>query len=128
MHLHYSPFQHATGEQVAEADVNQYRTEKVIQKLLAKDMTKRQDMGCTMPVAAAAAIPGTPTAFISPNPVGTMKDIKNVMSPTGVSASPKMSHVFDQKYRTRNRAGYGDRPAAGESLQKNLMYAGANLE
>lgn len=128
MHLHYNPFQYGTGLQVAEQDVNTYKTVKVLQKLTAKDTTKTQNMGCTISVDAAASIPGSPTAFISPNPVGTMKDIKMVMSPTGLASSPKLSHVYDQKYRTRNRMGYGDRQVAGESMQKQLIHAGANLE
>ena len=107
MHLHYSPFQFATGEQVATTDVNVKKVISTLKKLTRKDKT--HDMHSTMPCYEAEMIPGTPTAFISPNRVGVMKDIKMPMAPVGVVAAPKAAPAFDHSYRTRGRQGYGDR-------------------
>lgn len=113
MHLHYSPFQHATGVEVSDNNVNVYKVAKTIQKLTKKDTSKTMNMGSTMSCQEAAMIPGSPTAFISPNSIDSMRDIKMPLAPTGVSRGvvPKSSPAMDTSYRTRNRVGYGDRPA-----------------
>jgi hypothetical protein len=56
-------------------------------------------------------IPGTPNAFISPNPVGVMKDLKKPMAPTGVSRgmAPKAAPAIDYTHRNKGREHYGDR-------------------
>jgi len=110
MHLHYSPFQFATVEQVSETNVSAKKTVKTLQKLTRKDTAKSHNMDSTFPCSEAAMIPGTPTAFISPNPIGTMKDLKMPMAAVGVAAAPKSAPAFDHSYRTRGRQGYGDRP------------------
>jgi hypothetical protein len=109
MHLHYSPFQFATAEEVADCDVSATKVVKTLKKLTAKDTSKTHDMKSTMPCASASMIPGTPNAFISPNPVGVMKDIKMPMAPTGVVKPMAEQRGYDHSYRTRGRAEYGDR-------------------
>jgi len=109
MHLHYSPFQFATGVEVATNDVSAMKVVKTLKKLTKKDTSKTHDMGSTMSCADADKIPGTPTAFISPNSVGAMKDLCMPMAPTGVRAAPVMAHHYDDSYRKRGRIGYGDR-------------------
>lgn len=107
-HLHYSPFQFATVEQVSNTDVSAKKVLKTLKKLTRHDKT--HDMGSTMSCSEAEMIPGSPTAFISPNPTGVMKDLKMPMAPVGVAPAPKAAPAFDHSYRTRGRAGYGDRP------------------
>ena len=108
-HLHYSPFQFATAVEVSTCDVSAAKIVKTLKKITKKD--HKQNLNSTMPCAEAAMIPGTPTAFISPNRVGTMKDIKMPIAPTGVSrgAAPKAAPAYDHSYRTRGREHYGDR-------------------
>jgi len=76
MHLHYSPFQHATGVEVSEYDIDAHKVAKTIKKLISKDTSKTRNMGSTMSCEQAAMVPGTPTAFISPNKIDSMRDIK----------------------------------------------------
>ena len=107
MHLHYSPFQFATAEEVSNTDVSVKKVVKALKKLTSKDKT--HDMHSTMSCAEAATIPGTPTAFISPNRPGVMKDLKMPMAPVGVAPAPKAAAAYDHSHRTRSRQGYGDR-------------------
>ena len=109
MHLHYSPFQFATDVEVVNCDVSAKKVVKTLKTLTAKDTSKTHNMGSTMSADAAARIPGTPTAFISPNPVGTMKDIKTPMAPALVRQASVRAPHYDQEYRSRGRLGYGDR-------------------
>jgi len=106
-HLHYSPFQFATDVQASNTDVSAKKVVKTLKKLTRKDMT--HDLHSTMSVAEAAMIPNTPTAFISPNPIGVMKDLKMPMAAVGVCEAPKAAPAFDHSYRMRGRQGYGDR-------------------
>jgi hypothetical protein len=107
MHLHYSPFQFATIEQVSNTDVNVKKVARTLKKLTKSDKT--HDMHSTMSCSEAATIPGTPTAFISPNAPGTMKDLKLPMAPVGVAPAPQAAPAYDHSHRTRSRQGYGDR-------------------
>ena len=109
MHLHFSPFQFSTAEQVSESDVSVKKIVATLKKLTKSDKT--HDMGSTMSCADAAMIPGTPNAFISPNPVGVMADLKNPIAPTGVSrgVAPKAAPAYDHSYRNKGREHYGDR-------------------
>lgn len=109
MHLHYSPFQFATEVEVVDSDVSAMKVVKTLKALVKKDTSKTHDMGSTMPCAAAAAIPGTPTAFISPNLPGVMKDIKMPMAAVGVAPKPMAAEHYDHGHRSRGRVGYGDR-------------------
>jgi len=111
MHLHYSPFQFATGVEVSTGDVSAMKVEKVLKALTKKDTSKTHDMHSTMPCHEAARIPGTPTAFISPNSVGAMKDLKTPMAPALVSRKPPAmaAEHYNHEYRSRGRVGYGDR-------------------
>lgn len=79
-----------------------------------------KNMGCVMTCEQAARIPGTPTAFISPNPVGTMKDIKMPMAPTGVPDKPMASAAYDFAHRSKMRQGYGDRGV--DKMKSNVGY------
>lgn len=110
MHLHYSPFQFATGEQVSDTAVSGKKIIKTLQKITRKDTAAVRNMDSTFPSSEASMIPGTPNAFISPNPVGVMKDIGMPMAAVGVAAAPKAVPAYDHSYRTRGRSGYGDRP------------------
>ena len=107
MHLHYSPFQFATDVEVSTGDVSAKKVVKVLKALTKSDKT--HDMHSTMSCDAAASIPGSPTAFISPNPVGTMKDLKAPIAPALVRHASSAAPHYDQEYRSRGRLGYGDR-------------------
>lgn len=107
MHLHYSPFQFATAEEVSNTDVSVKKVLKTLKKLTKSDKTK--DMHSTMSCSEAAMIPGTPTAFISPNRPGVMKDLGLPMAPVGLAPAPKAAAAYDHSHRTRSRQGYGDR-------------------
>ena len=120
MHLHYSPFQHATGVEVSTDHVNQAKVVKTLEGLTKADRMASKNMGCVMTVEQAARIPGTPTAFISPNPVGTMKDIKMPMAPTGVPDKPTASAAYDFAHRSKMRQGYGDRGV--DKMKSNVGY------
>ena len=80
VHMHYSPYQFANVEQVASEDVSVARVLKTNKKLTKKDANRSHNMNSTISRADAHEIihNTSPNAFISPNPVGTMKDIKSV--------------------------------------------------
>lgn len=80
MHIHYSPFQFANTVQAADGDVSLKRVLNENKKLTKKDAKKAHNMNSTIPCSDAREIlyNSSPTAFISPNPVGAMKDIKAV--------------------------------------------------
>jgi hypothetical protein len=113
MHLHFSPFQFATAVQVSDYDVSAKKVVATLKKLTRKDTAEshRLGMGSVMSCSEADMIPGSPNAFISPNPVGVMADIKKPMAPTGISRgmAPKSAPAYDHSYRTRGREHYGDR-------------------
>jgi hypothetical protein len=119
MHLHYSPFQHATSVEYSTEHVNQGKVAKTLEGLTKADRMASKDMGCVMSVEQAARIPGTPTAFISPNPIGVMKDIKMPIAPIILPGKPEAAPALDTSYRTRMRTGYGDR---GIDKMKNSGY------
>ena len=109
MHLHYSPFQFATDMEVSTSDVSATKIVKTLKALTKKDTSKTHDMGSTMSCADAEKIPGSPNAFISPNPTGVMKDLKAPMAPALVRHSPASAPSYDSEHRGRSRMGYGDR-------------------
>lgn len=74
VHMHYSPFQFATSEQVAERDVGVKKAVAKLNKMTARDKLIPKLMSCE----EARSIPGTPTAFISPNPVDVMRTAHSV--------------------------------------------------
>jgi hypothetical protein len=78
VHHHYSPFQFATGVQVSEGEVSVKKVLKTLKKLTAKDAARAKAIPSTMPREEAHMIPGTPNAFISPNPIDGMRSIKSV--------------------------------------------------
>ena len=78
VHLHYSPFQFATGDQVLEHDVSTKKILKTNARLTKKDATKAKLIPTTMPCSEAHQIIGTPNAFISPNSVDGMRMVRSV--------------------------------------------------
>jgi hypothetical protein len=74
VHLHYSPFQFATDVQVVERDVGVKKVVAKLNKMTARDKLTPKLMSCE----EARSIPGTPTAFISPNPVDVMRTAHSV--------------------------------------------------
>jgi hypothetical protein len=74
VHLHYSPFQFATEEQVATHDVGAKKVVAKLNKMTARDKLAPK----LMSREEALSIPGTPTAFISPNTVDVMRTAHSV--------------------------------------------------
>ena len=74
VHLHYSPFQFATDVQVADHRVGVKKVVAKLKKMTARDKLAPKLMSCE----EARSIPGTPTAFISPNPPDVMRTAKSV--------------------------------------------------
>ena len=111
MHLHYSPFQAATALEVVTSDISVPKIVKTLKRLVKKDTSKTHNMGSTMSCSEAEMIPGSPTAFISPNKIDSMRDIHKPMAATGVRRGvvPTAAPAVDHTYRNRNRVGYGDR-------------------
>lgn len=72
----YSPFQFATNIGVEGDDLQSgKKVMKVTKRLTARDkLPKAALMSCE----EAKMIPGTPSAFIAPNSVDTMRMVKNV--------------------------------------------------
>jgi hypothetical protein len=73
-HLHYSPFQFATEVQASENEVNVKKVVKTLKRKTAGDKVTPK----LMTREEAHSIPGTPTAFISPNSVDVMRTVKSV--------------------------------------------------
>ena len=82
VHHHYSPFQFATGVQVAEDEVNVKNILKTNARLTSKDKAKAKLIPTTMTCAEAHSIIGTPTAFISPNRPDVMRSVHSVFGAT----------------------------------------------
>ena len=76
VHMHYSPYQFATNVGIEGNDLQSgKKVRKVTKRLTARDkLPKPALLSCE----EAKMIPGTPNAFISPNPTDVMRMIKNV--------------------------------------------------
>lgn len=74
VHLHYSPFQFATEVQALDHDVSAKKVVSKLNKMTARDKLTPKLMSCD----EARSIPGTPTAFISPNSVDVMRTARSV--------------------------------------------------
>ena len=74
VHTHYSPFQWATSVQAITHDVNAKKVVSKLTKMTARDKLSPKLMSCD----EARSIPGTPTAFISPNAVDVMRTARSV--------------------------------------------------
>jgi hypothetical protein len=74
VHLHYSPFQFATEEQAATHNVGVKKVVAKLNKMTARDKLTPK----LMSREEALSIPGTPTAFISPNSVDVMRTANSV--------------------------------------------------
>jgi len=77
-HMHYSPFQFSTAEQTILPKKEVIKEKKLMVSLKADRKKKTHDLGCTMPLAVAHSVSDLPNAYISPNGVSEMKDIKAV--------------------------------------------------
>lgn len=77
-HMHYSPFQFSTAEQTILPKKEVVKEKKLMVSLKAERKKKTHDLGCTMPLVVAHSISNLPNAYISPNGVSQMKDIKGV--------------------------------------------------
>jgi len=73
-HMHYSPFQFATEVQASENMVNVKKVVSTLKRKTAGDKITPK----LMTREEAHSIPGTPNAFISPNSVDVMRNIKSV--------------------------------------------------
>jgi hypothetical protein len=77
-HMHYSPFQFSTAEQTILPKKEVIKEKKLMVSLKADRKSKTHDLGSTMPLAVAHSVSDLPNAYISPNGVAQMKDIKAV--------------------------------------------------
>ena len=77
-HMHYSPFQFATAEQTILPKKEVVKQKKLMVDLKAERKAKTHDLGCTISITAAHSLTNLPNAFISPNGLSEMKDIKAV--------------------------------------------------
>ena len=78
MHLHYSPFQFATAEQVAEPKKKIVREKKFMLHAHTERKTATRNLGCTMSCVEAHQASSLPNAFISPNLPDVMRQSKSV--------------------------------------------------
>ena len=78
MHLHYSPFQFATAEQVAEPKKQVVKEKKYLVKVNAERKTATRNLGSTMTCTEAHEVSSLPNAFISPNLPDVMRQSKSV--------------------------------------------------
>ena len=78
MHLHYSPFQFATGEQLAEPKKQVVKEKKYMVKTSSDRKTATRNLGCTMTCMEAHEASSMPNAFISPNLPDVMRQSKSV--------------------------------------------------
>ena len=121
MHLHYSPYQHATSEQVSNEEVSTKKVLKTLEGMTKADRMKTMRMSSVMTCEQACRIPGSPTAFISPNSIGAMKDIHMPMAAVGRPAKPLSAPAYDHGHRGKMRQGYGDR-GVDKMLSKSNGY------
>ena len=78
MHLHYSPFQFATAEQVAEPKKQVVKEKKYMVKSHNERKTATRNLGSTMTCVEAHEVSSLPNAFISPNLPDVMRQSKSV--------------------------------------------------
>ena len=77
-HMHYSPFQWSTAGQTILPKKEVVKEKKLMVSLKAERKAKTHDLGSTIPLATAHCVVNLPNAYISPNGVSEMKDIKAV--------------------------------------------------
>ena len=78
VHMHYSPYQFATAEQMAEPKKQVVAERKEWKKMTEEQNRKTRNLGSTMPVSVAHVVSSRPQAFISPNPPDVMRSSKSV--------------------------------------------------
>lgn len=77
-HLHFSPFQFATAEQMAEPP-KQVKAERLLMKKSREESERKtRDMGSTIPCSMAHLVSSLPNAFVSPNSPDSMRIAKAV--------------------------------------------------
>jgi len=77
-HLHYSPFQFATGAQLAEPKKQVVKEKKYLVNAHAARKTATRDLKSTMTCTEAHEVSSLPNAFISPNLPDVMRQSKSV--------------------------------------------------
>ena len=77
-HSHYSPYQFATDQQLAEPHKQVVKEKKlsITAHLERKKLTK--DLHCTLPIEVAHSVTSLPNAFISPNHPDVCRQINSV--------------------------------------------------
>ena len=78
VHLHYSPFQFATGAQLAEPKKQVVKEKKYLVKAREDRKTATRNLGATMTREEAHQVSSMPNAFISPNLPDVMRQSKSV--------------------------------------------------
>ena len=78
VHMHYSPYQFATSEQLAEPKKQVVKEKKYLVKSVAERKAATRNLSCTMTCAEAHEISSLPNAFISPNSPDVMRQAKAV--------------------------------------------------
>lgn len=78
MHLHYSPYQFATAEQIAEPKKQVVKEKKYAVKSYAERKMATRNLGSTMSRVEAHEVSSLPNAFISPNLPDVMRQSKSV--------------------------------------------------
>jgi hypothetical protein len=78
MHLHYSPFQLSTPEQMAEPKKQVMKEKKHYMAACEERKRATHDLGATMPLSVAHEACSLPNAFISPNLPDVMRQAKAV--------------------------------------------------
>jgi hypothetical protein len=80
MHLHYSPYQFSSSEQLAEPKKQIVKEKKFLMKSIAERKSATRNLGCTMTRDEAHEVCSLPNAFISPNLPDVMRQSKSVFS------------------------------------------------
>ena len=77
-HLHYSPFQWSTAEQTILPKKEVMKEKSLLVTSIADRKRKTRNLNSTIPLGIARSVSSHPNAFISPNSVDVMRDIKDV--------------------------------------------------
>ena len=77
-HLHFSPFQFATAQQLAVPQKQVVKERKYLAHCNSERKMATRDLGCCMSVAHAHEVSSLPNAFISPNLPDVMRQSKAV--------------------------------------------------
>ena len=75
---HYSPYQFATAQQLAEPHKKCVADKKLYEEMCLKRKRDTRNLGSTLPIEVAHYITSRPNAFISPNNPDVMRQVKSV--------------------------------------------------